>query len=102
MPIQKIKIIFSKISDMRFISHLDLVRLFQRVLRRADLPVAITQGYSPRIKISISRALKLGVESRAEEAVFYMDRHIEPSDFIKRFNEKSPQGVAVLTAEEIN
>ena len=57
------KTVFSKTGDMRFISHLDLVRLFQRACRRAGLPVAVTKGFSPRLKISILKALKLGVES---------------------------------------
>lgn len=102
MAAQKIKAVFSKTGDMRFISHLDLVRLFQRALRRADLPAAITKGYSPRLKISISRALKLGVESSGEEAVFYMESKMDVCDFIKKFNEKLPQGVAILKAEEIS
>lgn len=84
---------------MRFISHLDLVRLFQRASRRSGLPVTITKGFSPRLKISISRALKLGVESDHEEAVFNMDEPIEPHDFINAINKKLPAGVLVTGAE---
>lgn len=87
---------------MRFISHLDLVRLFQRASRRSNLPVTITKGFSPRFKISISRALKLGVESAHEEAVFSMDEAIKPDDFMKAINEKLPAGVLVICAEGIN
>ena len=85
---------------MRFISHLDLVRLFQRALRRAELPVMITKGFSPRIKMSITKALKLGVESSAEEAIFYMDRPLSSHDFVARINVKLPDGVKVVSAEE--
>lgn len=86
---------------MRFISHLDLVRLFQRASRRAGLPVTITKGFSPRLKISITRALKLGLASDREEAVFYMDSFTKPGDFTKRINANLPQGVSVTGEEEI-
>ena len=97
----RIKTVFSKTGDMKFISHLDLVRLFQRASRRAALSVEITKGYSPRLKISITRALKLGMESQAEEAVFYMDRILDGDSFLRSINEKLPDGVRVLKAEEI-
>ena len=98
---QKLRAIFSKRGDMRFISHLDLMRLFQRASRRAGLPVAVTKGFSPHLKISINRALKLGLESPSEEAVFYMDGKIDPVFFTKAINDKLPQGVEVNKAEEI-
>jgi len=97
---QKIKLTFSKTGDMRFVSHLDLMRLFQRAARRADLPVTITKGFSPHLKISIARALKLGFQSESEEAVFYMDKSLEPEFFVKSINEKLPHGVKVTKAEE--
>lgn len=84
---------------MRFISHLDLMRLFQRAARRAGLPVAMTRGFSPHIKISIARALKLGLESDGEEAVFYMDRAVGPQDFINSMNRNLPEGIRIITAQ---
>ncbi len=84
---------------MRFISHLDLMRLFQRALRRAGLPVTITKGFSPRIKMSISRALKLGIASDREEASIYLDDPVDPERFIKLINEQLPAGVMVTGAE---
>ncbi|MFH0763728.1 MAG: TIGR03936 family radical SAM-associated protein [Candidatus Omnitrophota bacterium] len=97
----KIKAVFEKKRDMRFVSHLDLVRLFQRASRRGGLPVSITKGFSPRLKINITRALKLGIESEGEEAIFFLDKPVGLSDFINRINEKLPEGVKVKTAEEI-
>lgn len=98
----KLKVVFSKTGDMRFISHLDLTRLFQRASRRAGLPVVLTKGFSPRLKISILKALKLGVESQKEEAIFYMETHMPPGDFLKAINDKLPDGVTILKAEEID
>lgn len=86
---------------MRFVSHLDLVRIFHRATRRAGLPVTVTKGFSPRLKISITRALKLGVESLSEEAVICMDSAVSPEKFIKDINDKLPDGVKVSGAKEI-
>ena len=97
----KLKVVFQKKGDMRFISHLDLVRLFQRASRRADLPVTITKGFSPHLKISITKALKLGLASDGEDAVFCMDKAVSPADFIDRINEKLPEGITVKSAEDM-
>ena len=98
---QKMRIVFTKLGPMRFISHLDLMRLFQRASRRADLPVTLTQGFSPHLKISIAKALKLGVESPSEEATFYMDKRVEPEVFKESINAQLPTGVQVVSAQEI-
>ncbi len=64
----RINFVFTKKGLIKYISHLDLMRLFMRALRRADLPLKMTEGFSPHPKLSIKRALKLGVESDNEEA----------------------------------
>ena len=86
---------------MRFISHLDLMRLFQRALRRADLPVVITQGFSPHLKISIDRALKLGAESLDEALTVHLSRLVEPSLFTELLNKNLPEGVRITKSTEI-
>lgn len=91
----KVKAIFSKTGDMRFISHLDLMRLFQRALRRAGLPVTITKGFSPHLKISIARALKLGVESESEELIIDMDKETAPGIIKQLLNNNLPAGVRI-------
>lgn len=96
----KLNVVFSKTGEARFISHLDLMRLFQRASRRAALPVTITKGFTPRLKISIKRALKLGVESAGEEAIFYTDKAVEPSLFIGAMNKNLPEGVKIIKAEK--
>jgi radical SAM-linked protein len=85
---------------MRFISHLDLLRLFARAARRAGLPVELTRGFNPHPKISITKALKLGIESSHEEAVFYMEDAVTPQAFMKAMNENLPEGIRLSAAEE--
>jgi radical SAM-linked protein len=95
----KIKFIFTKKGPMRYISHLDLMRLFMRALRRADLPVKLTQGFSPHPKLSIKRALKLGIESDDEEASVVLKEQIAPREFKERLQKQFPQGIEIKNAE---
>ena len=97
----KIEATFSKMGQMRFISHLDLMRLFQRALRRANLPVAISQGFSPHLKISIKRALKLGVESMDEMLTVQMSGPIDDALFTESLNSNLPEGVKIINAKRI-
>jgi len=80
---------------MKFISHLDLMRLFMRALRRARLPIKMSEGFSPHPKISLKRALKLGVESENEEATFVLREPISPEDFKQRLQEQLPDGISI-------
>jgi len=96
----KIEATFCKKGAMRFISHLDIVRLFQRAVRRAGLGVSMSQGYTPHYKISFERALKLGVESDGEKIIFNLDIWIEPEEFKRRLNEKLPEGVKIITCKK--
>ena len=87
---------------MRFISHLDLMRLFQRALRRADLPVTITQGFNPHVKISVNRALKLGVESLDEALTVHLSKKIESALFIGSLNKNLPDLLIIISVPVIH
>jgi len=97
---QKIRVTFLKTGDMRYISHLDVLRLFDRALRRAGLPIEFTKGFNPRPRMSFKRALKLGLESASEEAVFYMAEAVLPVAFVESMNSTLPEGIRMSTAEE--
>jgi len=91
----KVNITFSKKGLMKYISHLDLMRLFMRALRRAELPIKMTEGFSPHPKISMKRALKLGVESDSEEAAFTLKESVDPRDFQERLQKQLPEGISI-------
>jgi len=97
------RLVFAKKGPMKYISHLDLQRLFHRAARRADLPLVMSQGFSPRPKISFKRALKLGVESESEEASFQVGAAgLSPEDFGKRLQAQLPEGILINNIEEIS
>jgi radical SAM-linked protein len=87
--------IFSKTGLMRYISHLDLMRLLMRAARRAGLPLYFTQGFSPHPKLILKRALKLGLESEAEEGQIILTHKIDPRAFQDGLNEQLPEGIEI-------
>lgn len=87
---------------MKYISHLDLMRLFMRALRRADLPLKISEGFNPHPKFSIKRALKLGVESENEEASIVLTETVAPLDFKARLQEQLPEGIEIKSVSLSN
>lgn len=91
----KVNFTFTKKGFMRYISHLDLMRLLMRALRRADLPLKITEGFSPHPKLSIKRALKLGLESDNEEAAIVLKEIIKPAEFKERLQKQLPEGIGI-------
>lgn len=80
---------------MVFISHLDLVRLLTRAARRAGLPVALTQGFNPHFRISLKRALKLGLASDREEGQIILREHLDPVELKQRWQLELPSGVEI-------
>jgi len=80
---------------MRYISHLDLSRLFNRALRRAGFRLYFSKGFNPRPVIRIKKALKLGIEGKDEEVEFLLEESIDPFDFKERFNKQLPEGVRI-------
>lgn len=95
----RVSFVFSKKGYMKYISHLDLMRLFTRALRRADMPLKLTEGFSPHPKFSIKRALKLGLESENEEATVVLKIPVEPQEFKERLAKQLPQGIEVKNVQ---
>jgi radical SAM-linked protein len=96
IPTFRYNAVFSKKGDMIFISHLDLMTLFRRAMKRAELPVVITGGFTPRVKISIPKALKLGEESDREEMSFWLNEEMGPGEVMALINGQLPEGIKVL------
>ncbi|HFB67346.1 MAG TPA: DUF2344 domain-containing protein, partial [Calditrichae bacterium] len=100
-PIKKrIRLRYSKTGPARFIPHLDIIRIFDRAARRAEIPIVYTQGFRPHPKISFGPPLALGVASIAE----YLDMEVEigrEADLQTRFNQYLPEGMKILQYKAI-
>ena len=90
------RLLFSKQGEAVWISHLDLMRLFQRAFKRAGLPLTHTQGYNPRPSVSIAMPLSVGTESLCELLDFDLEGEEVPcEDIMRRLNAVLVKGVKV-------
>jgi radical SAM-linked protein len=88
----KVRLRFAKRGDLRLVSHHDLLRCLERMLRRAQIPIALTQGYNPRPKITFALALGLGIESLCEVVDLELAEALEPTELLERLKAVSPPG----------
>lgn len=95
----RVRLRFAKEGDLRLVSHHDLMRCLERMLRRADLPVAHTQGFNPRPKFVFALALALGIEGRREVLELELTAPLEPSEVLRRLAACAPAGFTFLEAE---
>ena len=99
MNIFSYRVRFSKTGRMRFLSHHDLMRLFERALRRTGLELRMTEGYNPHPVIAFPTALGLGIESLDEILEFELTRWTAPKQIEKLLGEQLPEGVGIASAE---
>ena len=92
------RLIFEKTGNAVWISHLDLMRLFQRAFKRAGLPLTHTQGYNPRPSVSIALPLSVGVESKCELLEYELEGETKPThkEIVARLNESLTEGIRVI------
>jgi radical SAM-linked protein len=89
---------FAKGEEVKFISHLDLMRALERGMRRARLPLAYSEGFNPRPRVSYASALSVGHTSEAELLAFALTEPMDPSDARKALNANLAEGLQILQA----
>ncbi|MEG5036750.1 TIGR03960 family B12-binding radical SAM protein [Microcoleus sp. AT3-D2] len=99
---QRLRVWFGKVGDMALVGHLDLIRLFDRVVRRADLPISFTGGFHPNPRISLANALPLGVTSTGEIADFELTESIDIESFREKLAAKLPENIPIYKVESID
>ncbi|MCJ7807809.1 MAG: TIGR03936 family radical SAM-associated protein, partial [Dehalococcoidia bacterium] len=98
---QRIRVTFSRGEEVKYLSHLDLMRLWERALRRADIPLAYSQGFSPHPRISIAAPLPIGVTSSSELMDILFNKRFSPYYFIKAVGEQLPNGIGLIGVEQV-
>jgi len=99
MNIFSYRVRFTKTGRMRFLSHHDLMRLFERALRRTGLELRMTEGYNPHPVIAFPTALGLGIESLDEILEFELTRWTAPRQVEQLLGKELPEGMGVASAE---
>jgi radical SAM-linked protein len=97
----RIRIRFVKQGPLRYTGHLDLHKLWERAARRAELPLAYSQGFHPQPKMNMAAALPLGFSSRCEVMDMKLEHDIALDDLPTRLNRMLPAGLQVLGVEQV-
>ncbi len=98
----KARIKFRKFGAMKFIGHLDIMRFFQKVMRRADIPIAFTGGFSPHMIMSFANPLGVGVTSDGEYFDIELTEEIDMDEAVKRMNSTMVEGIEVVNMVPIS
>jgi radical SAM-linked protein len=101
-PRSKYRVRFSKAGDLRLVSHHDLMHCLERMFRRADLPVPVTQGFNPRPRLWFAQSLALGVIGLNEVLELELNEPLPPEEVHRRLAAQCPPGLAILTVRSID
>lgn len=98
----KTRIKFRKYGVMRFIGHLDVMRYFQKAMRRADIPIAFTSGYSPHMIMSFAQPLGIGITSDGEYLDIELTKAVASDEAVRRLNQVMVEGIDVVSFVQIS
>jgi len=101
VSVLKVRVKFAKLDSMKFIGHLDMMRYFQKAVRRAGLDVAYSSGYSPHMIMSFASPLGVGTTSSAEYFDMELQSVTSSKDMVERFNKTMADGCRVLSVRQI-
>jgi radical SAM-linked protein len=97
----QVRLRFAKRGDLRLVSHHDIMRCVERMVRRAKVPLATTQGFNPRPKIVFASALGLGVEALREVVDLELTEPIDADEVLRRLAAAAPPGFSWLEARNL-
>lgn len=97
----KVRVKFRKYGPVRFIGHLDVMRFFQKAIRRAELDIAYSAGYSPHQIMSFAAPLGVGLESNGEYMDIELNTVTTSQDMINRLNAASVYGIEIISMKEL-
>ena len=97
----KLRIRFKKHRDLRLISHHDLMRCFERMLRRAALPFHSTEGFNPKPRMAFALSLALGIEGHQEVVELELDEELPPEQVHERLAQQAPAGLDILSVRRV-
>ncbi|MDP9238728.1 MAG: TIGR03936 family radical SAM-associated protein [Chloroflexota bacterium] len=101
MKVQRLRVTFARGEDLKYITHLDLMRFWERALRRAGLPVAHSEGFSPHAQLSLAAPLPVGTTSDGELMDVFMAEAISPRRFIDEASPQLPPALSIAGVEEV-
>ena len=97
----KYLLIYEKNESVRWLGHLDILRAFERAVRRATLPIAFSNGFNPRERIAFASALSTGITGGEERAMLELTEVLPPDEISLRLNATLPPGIRIGPCQEI-
>ncbi|WP_432408922.1 TIGR03936 family radical SAM-associated protein [Wukongibacter sp. M2B1] len=98
----KMLVKFTKQDRMKFLSHLELIKLVERAFRRASVPLKFSQGFNPHPKMAFAAPLAVGVSSEGEYLTVELDEKLDVKEFVDNLNNVLPKGIKFLKAKYID
>jgi len=98
---QRLRLRFGRGEDIKFLSHLDVMRLWERILRRCGLPISYSEGFSPHPRIALAAPLPVGVTSQHEIMDVFLMRWVAPASFVSQVKQQMPKGLDLLEAWQV-
>src|SRR5438067_405339 len=98
---RRLRVTFSKGEEVRYISHLDLMRTWERIMRRAAMKLAHSQGFNPRPRMVFAAPLPVGVTSEAEIVDVVLEDDLPANEFLERVTAALPPGLKLASAVEV-
>ena len=98
---QRLRVTFGCEGALQYISHLDVMRVWERVLKRAELPVTHSQGFTPRPRIALAAPLAVGVTSECEVLEVYFDAPLPLEIVRERLEAQLPPGLSISAVREV-
>ncbi|MFO8143381.1 MAG: TIGR03936 family radical SAM-associated protein [Dehalococcoidales bacterium] len=92
----RLRVKFTRREELKFISHLDLIRLWQRALHRARLPLSYSKGFTPHPRISLAVPLSIGVTSETELIDIFLEKAVSPHFFRAVLRQQLPRGIEII------
>jgi radical SAM-linked protein len=100
MKTQRLRVTFTRGDDMKYVTHLDMMRFWERALRRAAIPVTYSEGFSPHPQIALAAPLAVGVTSDCELMDVFLEERMTPRSFIETLSPQVPPAITITAARE--
>jgi len=101
VKVQRLRVTFQRGEPVKYLTHLDLMRYWERALRRAGIPLAYSEGHNPTPRISLAAPLPVGVTSSCELMDVYLSRRMDLREFLRRLSRQLVPGTEVVSVREV-
>ncbi|MBI2843620.1 MAG: TIGR03960 family B12-binding radical SAM protein [Armatimonadetes bacterium] len=103
-PVERVwyRLRYAKDRSLRWLSHMDVVRTFERAVRRSRLPVAYSEGFNPRPRMSFYSQLSVGTTGEAEPMTIELNSRVDTDELVRALNSALPDGLVIRAAEEVD